>query len=58
MLHIYICEDEKVQLNRIRDMITEYIADLRIDAGLQQQGRIRRRLWQSCMIIVNLPSSL
>ena len=34
MLHIYICEDEKVQLNRIRDMITEYIADLRIDARI------------------------
>ena len=34
MLHIYICEDEEVQLNRIRDMITEYIADLRIDARI------------------------
>lgn len=34
MLHIYICEDEEVQLNCIRDMITEYIADQKIDARI------------------------
>lgn len=34
MLYIYICEDEEVQLNYIREMITEYIADQRIDARI------------------------
>jgi DNA-binding LytR/AlgR family response regulator len=34
MLHIYICEDEEIQLNCIKDILTEYIADLRIDARI------------------------
>ena len=52
MLHIYICEDEKVQLNRIRDMITEYIADLRIDARIaaarQNPEEIMAELHDNC----------
>ena len=52
MLHIYICEDEKVQLNRIRDMITEYIADLRIDARIvaarQDPEEIMAELHDNC----------
>ena len=34
MLYIYICEDEEVQLNYIRDIITEYIADRGVDARI------------------------
>ena len=52
MLHIYICEDEEVQLNRIRDMITEYIADLRIDARIvaarQDPEEIMAELHDNC----------
>ena len=52
MLHIYICEDEEVQLNRIRDMITEYIADLRIDARIvaarQDPEEIMAELHDDC----------
>ena len=25
MLHIFICEDEEIQLNYIKDMISEYV---------------------------------
>ena len=34
MLYIYICEDEEVQLNYIRDMIMEYIAERGVDARI------------------------
>lgn len=52
MLYIYICEDEEVQLNYIRDMITEYIADRGIDARIaaarQNPEEIMAELYDYC----------
>ena len=38
MLYIFICEDEEVQLNYIKSMITEYIVSRGIDVKLGQAG--------------------
>ncbi len=39
MLHIFICEDEEVQLNYIKDMISEYVTCRKIDAQIAAAER-------------------
>ena len=39
MLHIFICEDEEIQLNYIKDMISEYVTCRKIDAQIAAAER-------------------
>ena len=39
MLHIFICEDEEIQLNYIKDMISEYVTCREIDAQIAAAER-------------------
>lgn len=54
MLYIYICEDEEVQLNYIRDMIAGYVADKGIEAKIEAAKKDPEEILQGCGKIVSL----